>query len=129
MIAAGGPKARRLAGMKADIVTLAGGVLTTREEMTEYVGEIRAAAGDRDLEFAMNIWVVGDEVPPWIRGFIGVDAETLVEHDSLGMLRGDADAMAEELERRREQFGVSYVSVNGAFIEEFAPVVERLSGK
>src|SRR4051812_23957802 len=67
MIAAGGPKVRRLAGLKADIVTLAGGVLTTREEMAEYVREIRAAAGDRDLELAMNIWVIGDEIPPWIR--------------------------------------------------------------
>ncbi|MEU5262050.1 LLM class flavin-dependent oxidoreductase [Amycolatopsis sp. NPDC021455] len=129
MIAAGGPKVRRLAGLKADIVTLAGGVLTTREEMAEYVAEIRAAAGERDLEFAMNIWVVGDEIPPWIRGFIGVDAETLIERDSLGMLRGDVDAMVEELERRREAFGVSYISVNGAFIEQFAPVVARLAGK
>ncbi|RSM40730.1 LLM class flavin-dependent oxidoreductase [Amycolatopsis balhimycina DSM 5908] len=129
MIAAGGPKARHLAGLKADIVTLAGGVLTTREEMAEYVGEIRAAAGDRDLELAMNIWVIGDEIPPWIRGFLGVDAETLVEHDSLGILRGDIDAMAEELERRREELGISYVSVNSAFIEQFAPLVERLTGK
>ncbi|MET8997330.1 LLM class flavin-dependent oxidoreductase [Amycolatopsis sp. NPDC004169] len=130
MIAAGGPKVRRLAGLKADIVTMAGGVLTTREEMTGYVEEVRAAAGDRDIEFAMNIWVVGDEVPPWIRGFIGVDAETLIEHDSLGLLRGDsADDMAAELERRREEQGVNYFSVNGAFLEQFAPVVERLAGK
>lgn len=129
MVAAGGPKARRLAGLKADIVTLAGGVLTTRDEMSGHAGEIRSAAGDREVELAMNIWVVGEQVPPWIRGFIGVDAETLIEHDSLGMLRGDVDAMAAELERRREEQGVSYFSVNGAFLEEFAPVVARLSGK
>ncbi|HET6705215.1 LLM class flavin-dependent oxidoreductase, partial [Amycolatopsis sp.] len=129
MIAAGGPKARRLAGLKADIVTMAGGVLTTREEMTGYVEEVRAAAGDRDVEFAMNIWVVGDEVPPWVRAFTGVDAETLVEHDSLGLLRGDVDAMVAELERRRDEQGVNYFSVNGAFLEQFAPVVARLSGK
>ena len=129
MIAAGGPKARRLAGAKADIVTLAGGVLTTREEMTGYVEEIREAAGDREVELALNIFVVGEQVPPWIRGFIGVDAETLIEHDSLTMLRGSFDDMAAELERRRDELGVSYVSVNSAFIEEFAPLVERLSGK
>ena len=129
MVASGGPKARRLAGMKADIVTFAGGALTTREEMAEYAGEIRAAAGDRDLEFALNIWVVGDEVPPWIRGFIGVDAETLVARDAPAMLRGSVDAMAGELERRREEIGVSYISVNGAFIEQFAPLVARLTGK
>jgi probable F420-dependent oxidoreductase len=129
MIAAGGPKARRLAGAKADIVTLAGGPLTTREETAAYVEEIRAAAGDRDLEFALNIWVVGEQVPPWIRRFIGVDVETLIEHDSLAIVRGSVDDMAAELERRREELGVSYVSVNGAFIEEFGPLVARLSGK
>ncbi|MEQ0564915.1 LLM class flavin-dependent oxidoreductase [Amycolatopsis sp. NEAU-NG30] len=129
MIAAGGPKVRRLAGAKADIVTLAGGVLVTRKDVAGHVEEIRAAAGDRDVELAMNIWVVGDEVPPWIRGFLGTDAETLIEHDSLGIIRGSTDAMAEELERRRDELGVSYFSVNGAFLEAFAPLVERLSGK
>ncbi|WP_410640956.1 LLM class flavin-dependent oxidoreductase [Amycolatopsis sp. lyj-346] len=129
MIAAGGPKVRRLAGAKADIVALAGGPLTTREEMAGHVGEIREAAGDRDVELSLNIWAVGEHVPPWIRGFLGVDAETLAEHDSLAMLRGSADDMAAELERRREELGVSYVSVNGAFLEEFAPVVALLSGK
>ncbi|MEU0532115.1 LLM class flavin-dependent oxidoreductase [Amycolatopsis tolypomycina] len=128
MIAAGGPKARRLAGLKADIVALAGSPLTTREETAEYVGEIRDA-GARDVELAMNILVVGEEMPPWMRGFFGVDAETLVEHDSLAMLRGSADDMAAELQRRRDELGVSYISVNGAFLEDFAPVVALLSGK
>lgn len=129
MLAAGGPKARRLAAAKADIVTLAGGVLTTREEMAEQVSELLTAADGRDLELAMNIFVVGEHVPPWIRGFIGVDAQTLIEHDSLTMLRGGVDDMAAELERRRDELGVSYISVNSAFIEEFAPLVERLTGK
>lgn len=129
MLAAGGPKARRLGGAKADIVTLAGSVLATREEMAGYVGEIRDAAGDRDIELALNLFVVGDQVPPWIRGFIGVDAETLIERDSLTMIRGSLDDMTAELERRRDELGVSYISVNSAFIEEFAPLVARLTGK
>ena len=128
MVAAGGPKARRLAAAKADIVTLAGGVLTRRDEFAAHVEEIRTAAAGRDLEVAMNIFVVGDHVPPWIRGLIGVDAETLIEQDSLTMLRGSVDDMAAELERRRTELGVSYVSVNSAFMEEFAPLVARLTG-
>ena len=128
MLAAGGPKARRLAAEKADIVTLAGGVLTARDEFAAHVEEIRSAADGRDIELAMNIFVVGEHVPPWIRGLIGVDAETLIEQDSLMMLRGSVDDMAAELERRRAELGVSYVSVNSAFIEEFAPLVARLSG-
>jgi alkanesulfonate monooxygenase SsuD/methylene tetrahydromethanopterin reductase-like flavin-dependent oxidoreductase (luciferase family) len=129
MLAAGGPKARRLAGAKADIVAPAGGVLTTRDEFAAHIEEIRSAADGRDIELAMNIFVVGEDVPPWIRGFIGADAETLIEHDSLSMIRGGVDDMAVELERRRAELGFSYVIVNGAFIEEFAPVVARLSGK
>lgn len=129
LLAAGGPKARRLAAAKADIVTLAGSPLTSRAEFAGQVEEIRSAADGRDIELAMNLFVIGDQVPPWVRDFIGVDAETLIEHDSLTMLRGSVDDMAAELERRRAELGVSYVSVNSAFIEEFAPVVARLSGK
>ena len=36
--------------------------------------------------------------------------------------------MAAELERRRAELGSSYVIVNSAFIEAFAPVVAQLSG-
>jgi hypothetical protein len=96
--------------------------------MRAAVDEIREAAGDRadEIEYAMNIFVIGESVPPWIRGFIGVDADTLIEHDSLTILRGSADAMAEELLRRREELDVTYFTINGAFLEEFAPVVQRL---
>jgi hypothetical protein len=129
MLAVGGPKARGLAAAKADIVALADGPLTTRDEFAAHLEEIRSAAEGRDIELAMNIFVVGERVPPWIRGFIGFDAETLIEHDSLSMIRGSVDDMAVELERRRAELGVSYVIVNGAFIEEFALLVARLSGK
>src|SRR5207302_702928 len=44
-------------------------------------------------------------------------------------LAGAKADIATELERRRDELGVSYVSVNSAFIEEFAPLVERLAGK
>ena len=51
---------------------------------------LRATAGARadEIELAMNIFVVGDEVPPWVQGFIGADAEALIAADSLTMLRG-----------------------------------------
>ena len=130
LVAAGGPRARALAGAKADIVTIASGPMVTRAETLAMIDDVRSAAGDRagDIEYAMNIFVIGDEVPPWIQGFIGADAATLIEHDSLTMLRGSVEQMAEELQRRREELGVSYFSVNSAFLEEFAPVVARLSG-
>lgn len=131
MMAAGGPKARALAGQKADIVTLATDPLTSRDEVRAKISEVGAAAGDRagEIEYSMNIFVVGDEVPAWTQGFIGADAAALIEHDSLTMLRGSTAQMADELQRRRDELGVSYVTVSGMFMEEFAPLIELLSGR
>jgi alkanesulfonate monooxygenase SsuD/methylene tetrahydromethanopterin reductase-like flavin-dependent oxidoreductase (luciferase family) len=130
LVAAGGPRARALAAEKADIVTLAAGPLTSRTELAQLVTDIRAHAGDRadDIEFAMNLFVIGDEVPAWTEQFIGADAATLIAHDSLTLLRGDTQEMADELQRRRADLGVSYVCVNAAFSEQLAPVVELLTG-
>jgi len=131
LIAAAGPRARALAAAKADIVTVAAGPLARRDQVAELTAEVRAAAGERGaaLEFAAPIMVVGDQAPPWVEQFTGQDMATLIERDSLMILRGRPDQMAEELERRRETMGVSYFSINAAFIEDFAPVVARLAGR
>jgi alkanesulfonate monooxygenase SsuD/methylene tetrahydromethanopterin reductase-like flavin-dependent oxidoreductase (luciferase family) len=131
LMAAAGPKARALAAAKADIVTLAVGALADREQVTRMVAEVRAAAGSRGdhLEFAAPIFVVGDEAPPWVARFLGADMATLIARDSLSILRGTPAQMADELRRRRDSVGISYFSVNGAFIEQFAPVAELLAGR
>jgi hypothetical protein len=51
---------------------------------------VRSAAGDRAaaIEFAMPIFVVGDEAPPRISRFLQADMATLIAHDSLMILRG-----------------------------------------
>lgn len=54
---------------------------------------------------------------------------TLIAHDSLLILCGSPQGMADELQCRRDAFGISYVSVNTAFSEQSAPVVERLAGR
>ena len=49
------------------------------------------------------------------------------------MLIGSIDYMCEELERRRETYGISYIAVlddgENNMVEAFAPVVRRLAGK
>jgi alkanesulfonate monooxygenase SsuD/methylene tetrahydromethanopterin reductase-like flavin-dependent oxidoreductase (luciferase family) len=131
LIAAGGPKARRFAAAKADIVTLAHGPLISRDDRARLTAEVREAAGSRAeaIEFVSPIFVVGDEPPPFALRFLEVDWDALVAHDSLMILRGSPQEMAGELQRRRETLGISYFTVNSTFIEEFAPVVELLAGR
>lgn len=130
LLAAGGPKARALAAAEADVVTLAAGPLDDRATVAAAAQDVLAQAGDRavEIELAMNIFVVGEEVPQWMRHFLEVDVEQLRAHDSLTMLRGSVDEMCDELRRRRAEFGVNRISVNGAFADALAPVVERLAG-
>jgi hypothetical protein len=71
---------------------------------------------------------VGEDVPPHAQRYIGADAETLIAHDSLVILRGSTRQMLDELQRRRERFGASYVTVNAEYVEQLAPVVSALSG-
>jgi len=51
----------------------------------------------------------------------------------LAKLIGSIDYMCEELERRRETYGISYIAVlddgENNMVEAFAPVVRRLAGK
>lgn len=130
LMAAAGPKARAVAAAKADIVTLAVGPMASREEVAALADSVRAAAGERSggIEFAANIFVVGDDPPPWTRQFLQADMAALIAHDSLVILRGDPRAMAGELQRRRDSIGISYVIVNAIFMEQFAPVAELLAG-
>lgn len=130
MIAASGPRARALAAARADIVALAAPTLASRDELARNAAEFRDVAGTRyeQIELSMNIFVVGDQMPPWIERFIGADVDTLIQRDSLAMLRGSPTAIADELRRRRDSLGVSYVTVNGAFADALAPVVEQLNG-
>jgi alkanesulfonate monooxygenase SsuD/methylene tetrahydromethanopterin reductase-like flavin-dependent oxidoreductase (luciferase family) len=131
LMAVSGPRAVALAADKADIVTLAVGALGTRADMARLADQLRNAAGARagSIELLLNVFVIGDQVPPWMQRFLGADADTLIAHDSLMMLRGSPQQMADELQRRRDAFGTSYVAVNAAFLEPFAAVIELLSGR
>ena len=132
MIAASGRRARKVAAEKADIVAAAASPLASHEEVDGLFAEIRDLAGARfaELELSMNLFVIGEQATPWMERFIGSDSATLRARDSLTMLRGETpQAMADELQRRRDRWGISYISVNSAFYEAMAPVVALLNGK
>ena len=94
------------------------------------IADLRERAGERaeQIELSLNLFVIGDEIPVHLRRFVPVDLATLIERESLTLLRGTPREMAGELQRRRDRLGVSYLTVNGAFMEPFAPVIELLSG-
>jgi hypothetical protein len=58
---------------------------------------------------------------------LGLEPADLLAHPHA--LIGSVDAICDELERRRAEFGISYVTVGEAVAEAFAPVVERLTGQ
>ena len=68
-------------------------------------------------------------MPPQLRRFLQADLADLVARDSLQILRGTPSQMADELQRRRDTVGTSFVCVNGVFSEQLAPVVDLLSGR
>ena len=45
------------------------------------------------------------------------------------MLVGTVDEICATIHRRREEYGISYVTVFDRDAEAFAPVVERLTGR
>jgi len=130
LVAAGGPRARRLAAEKADIVSIAADPLTPRKEIAASIADVRSKAGPRadDIEFAMNLFAVGDDAPPHAEQATGFEPGELRAADSLILLPGDTRTMIEELRRRRDQLGVSYILVNAEFMNQLAPAVETLTG-
>ena len=128
MIAAGGPRSRALAGEVADLVTLPHPALASRADVRKLIDETRDAAGDRvdDIEFSLNVLAIGDAIAPGLERIIGTDINALIEADSLFQLRGTAREMADEIQRRRDEFGYSYVTLNAVHMDTFAPVVDLL---
>ncbi|WP_067825080.1 LLM class F420-dependent oxidoreductase [Actinomadura kijaniata] len=131
----------RLAARHADIVGLAGthqvkgqppGTFTigTAEHAAERVAFIREHAGDRDPE--LNLMVQFVVVTDDRRGTAAQVAERLpnlsVEEvlETPYLLIGTVEQMAERLRENRERYGFTYITVQGPFLDAFAPVIGHL---
>jgi len=100
----------------------------------EKVAWVREAAGERfsQLEFSSTIFiaVATDHLQPVAQQMgnrLGLTAEQVP--DCLQILVGSVDQMVNELQKRRELFGISCIEVTEAHMESLAPVVARLAGK
>lgn len=124
LIAGSGPKMLRLAGSLADTVALGVAPGATAEQLAPAVDAARAGAGDRAIEFNVNLMAVDGVLPRHLHGRL----DPAVLADSVAAVAGSPRDMADQLRERRERFGISYVLVGDELMAAFAPVVAELAG-
>jgi probable F420-dependent oxidoreductase len=144
MIGGGAPKVLGLAGELADIVSVnfnnssgtvgAGSIASSTEEETHKKIEwIKAGAGERfdDIELETATYFIS------VEGRSEITAESVVARTGMELAElkrfphaavGSVDEICEELQRRREEYGFSYITVGDAHLDAYLPIVERLAG-
>jgi probable F420-dependent oxidoreductase len=145
LLAGGKRKMLTLAGQEADIVginpALTAGVIDERAGRNATLAEtdkklawVRDGAGARfdDLELQTRIHLAmvtddRDAVAAELAPLLGISAEEALA--SPHALVGSAQQCIDEVQRWRDRWGLSYVSINAENMEEFAPVVEFLTGR
>lgn len=127
MVAGAGDKGLTIAARKADIVAIA-------STMADFVAEravfVRQQAGDRfdDIELSTNVFHIGDgEMPPFVKQF-GIDPEKSKYNANTAVLNGDEKTAIDVLKKRRDEWAVSYVTINSMAIDKAAPIVDALTG-
>jgi probable F420-dependent oxidoreductase len=144
IVGGGGRRMLRLAAQQANIVSVnykltEGRVNSTlvrtglAEATDEKLAWIKEAAGDRfsTIELCATIFVANitddrDGAAAAFAAGIGAEAREVLEMPHF--LIGTIDQVVEDLQARRERFGISYVVFPDAAAESLAPVVARLTG-
>jgi hypothetical protein len=126
LVAASGRGGLELAARFAQSVAISLSPQADDVEILRHIEQLDGAAGDIQLNY--SIAAIGELPAPWLARQ-GLDVQALRSADAASVLWGDADAMSEQLERRRERLGISYWTVPAAFAEHLAPVVSRLRGR
>ena len=126
LVAASGRGGLELAARFARTVALSLPPAASDEEIEQRVEWLGGAADRIQLNYSLT--AVGDVPAPWLARQ-GLDVQALRAAGAASVLWGDADAMCEQLEQRRERLGISYWTVPAAFAEHLAPVVAMLRGR
>ncbi len=144
IIGGGGKRVLSFAARHADIVSInvnlaagTGGAETapnaTPERTREKVAWVKEAAGDRFEDLELNaligfVMITDDAagVAGAMAPHFGIGAEDAL-HIPLALL-GTLDEMVEELQWRRQEYGISYWSIEADSWEALGPVVSSLSG-
>jgi probable F420-dependent oxidoreductase len=144
VLGGGGRRMLGLAAREADIVNvnydLREGRISRKvarsglaEATDEKLGWIKQAAGPRLDRIELSVYIffatITDDretVAAAMAPGLGGEASDVLEVPHF--LIGTCEELAEELQRRRERYGISFVIVPGSVADDFAPVVERLAG-
>jgi probable F420-dependent oxidoreductase len=143
MLAGGKRKMLTLAGEKADIIGinpgLTAGVIDARagqdatpERTDQKIAWVKDGAGDRfdslTLQTRIHLAMVTDDreaVAREMAPLLGISAQDAL--DSPHALVGTVDQIVDEVQRWRDRWGFTYVSINAEELEDFAPVVEAIA--
>jgi probable F420-dependent oxidoreductase len=152
-VGGGGKQVLSFAAREANIVGVsskatAGGALNLGDRtplaFDEKVRWIREAAGERSAELELNTLIQHVRVtdnrhqgveeilaayaswPPDLIVNVPRSTEEILEAPYC--LIGTVAQIVEQLQERRERYGISYITVHGGFTETLAPVIERLAG-
>ena len=144
LIGGGGKRILSIAAREADIINVnfsmkAGAIVPeatatgSAEATKEKIAWLRQAAGSRinDIELSVTVFatVVTDDrerAAAQVSPMFGIPVEMVLE--SPHVLIGTVDSIVDDLQRRREEYGFSYVIFSGDVFESVAPVVSKLSG-
>jgi probable F420-dependent oxidoreductase len=144
LIGGGGKRVLSVAAREGDIVginpNLRAGEIgleaaqdSLRGQTNRKVQWVREAAGSRidDIEIQMRFFITSVrpdrmKLAEAMAPSFGVSPEEALE--SGAALVGTEDEISEQLHRRREEWGLSYIVVGDENVDEFAPIVAKLAG-
>jgi probable F420-dependent oxidoreductase len=144
LVGGGAPRVLRLAGREADVVginpNLRAGAITAdaartsrAQDTAQKIEWVKEGAGDRfdeiELQIRYFLCTITDDresLAETVAPAVGLSPEEVL---TAGVaLVGSIEQMVEELQRRREEWGVSNVVIGNDMYEAFAPVVAKLAG-
>lgn len=144
MIGGGAKRVLGIAGREADIVSLnfdnssgklgpAGFGSSTADLTKQKIDWIRDGAGERfdDLELEIGAYFTivtdaRDETLEKMAPMMGLEPAQFGEHPHA--LIGSVDQICDQLQERRETYGISYITFGGSVVDAVAPIVDRLAG-
>lgn len=134
LIAGNGDRVLRIAAQRAHIIGLTGGAPRTADvdPLADRIAFVRAEAGDRFDALELNLSIIAmphdDSGVPDLtiarRFLAGMSEEDMLRTPTV--LTGSTSDMADRLRQLRDDYGVTYFTVQQAYAEPFAKVMAEL---